>query len=320
MSDEQRIVEIEAFRAGGKSARGITAAQLDEAIASYNSERDPAPLVFGHPESNDPAHGVIASLRREGNKLITGLKNISQDAIEGVKAGKFLNRSIAFWHPDHSANPTPGKWNIRHLGLLGAASPGIPGMSKLAFSADETAIESADAPDTALIFTEDGTTTVVITERKPKVADPKPEGEFVAKTDFDAVQTENERLKSEAKARADADEEARKTANGEFVAEMVKQGRVTPGFKDQIVTALNLLPVQEVQFNADAKGTPADGIREFLKALPEQVTFTTISPTGERQSGPMTAEQITAKANQLVKDGKAVSFEAAVETIEKQGA
>lgn len=136
--------EIEAFRIGPAS-RGIGEAQLDEAIASYNPDDDPAPLVIGHPTNDQPAHGLIAKVRREGVKLLATLKDLSDDVIQGVRSSRFINRSIAFWHPDHPSNPTPGKWNIRHLGLLGAASPGIPGMPRLAFEDGELLAFSAPA-------------------------------------------------------------------------------------------------------------------------------------------------------------------------------
>lgn len=319
MADEAGIVEIEAFRAGGKAARGISQAQLDEAIAVYNGETDPAPLVFGHPKSDAPAHGIIASLRREGNKLITGLKNISEDAIKGVKEGRFLNRSIAFWHPDHSANPTPGKWNIRHLGLLGAASPGIPGMSKLTFSADETVIESEEAPDTAVIFAEEPTATITITEGGTKVAEPKTD--TVDKAEFDAAVAERDRLQKLVDDSAKAAETARKDANTAFVAELIKQGRVAPADKVLFTEILNRLPVEEVSFDADRSGDLVTELKKVLSAAEPRIIFEAISPKGGSEGeANLNVDQITAKANQLVKDGKATSFEAAVELIEQKGA
>lgn len=318
MADEAGIVEIEAFRAGSKAARGITANQIDEAIAAYNGETDPAPLVFGHPKSDAPAHGVIASLRREGNKLITGLKNISEDAIKGVKEGRFLNRSIAFWHPDHSANPTPGKWGIRHLGLLGAASPGIPGMSKLTFSADETAIESEEAPDTAVIFADNPTSTITITEGGTKVADTK---DTVDKAEFDAAVAERDRLQKLVDDSNEAAEKARKDGNAQFVATMIEQGRVLPADKVLFTEILNRLPVEQVSFDADRSGDLGSEFKKALTAAEPRIIFEAVSPRGTSEGGSnLSTDQITAKARKLVEDGKATSFEAAVEMIEQKGA
>jgi hypothetical protein len=321
MADEAPIVEIEAFRAGGKASRGITPAQLDEAIASYTSTSatDPAPLVFGHPESNDPAHGIIATVKREGSKLITGLKNISAEAIQGVKDGKFLNRSIAFWHPDHSANPTPGKWNIRHVGLLGAASPGIPGMSKLTFSADESAIESDQAPDTAVIFAEEATPTVTITS--PKGGKPVADKPELAQEQFDALEAENKRLKDAAEARAIADKTAREAANASFAADLVEQGRITPAMKVLVTETLNRLPVEEVQFDAGTKGSLADEWRKVLGKAEPVIIFEALSPQDARKQAEQDPQAIADKAAVFMAEqeklGRSVSAAEAVAHVTK---
>lgn len=315
MPSEQEIVEIEAFRAGGKSARGISAAQLDEAIAAYNPESDPAPLVFGHPASDAPAHGVIASLRREGNKLITGLRGISRDAIEGVREGRFLNRSVAFWHPDHSANPTPGKWNIRHIGLLGAASPGIPGMAKLTFNADETAIESEAAPDTAVIFAEEPTPAAIIHEGAKPV--PEASEPAISREEYAAVVAERDHLKSAAAETARKAEEQRKADNAAFVAGLIETGKVLPADRVLFTEILNRLPVDEVSFDADRTGGLADELRRALSGAEPRIVFSAVSPKGESSAKPMGVDEITAAAKKMIAEGKALSFEAAVEKIER---
>lgn len=142
-------IEIEVFRVGPAS-RGITECDLDQVVSTYDADAAPAPLVIGHPQHDKPAHGVITKVRRAGAKLYATLRDISQDAVNGVAEGRYLNRSIAFWHPTHEANPTPGRWNVRHLGLLGAASPGIPNMSRLAFTADGAAIVGSSPADPAI--------------------------------------------------------------------------------------------------------------------------------------------------------------------------
>jgi hypothetical protein len=302
--------EIEVFRVG-PSSRGITTAEVDQAISNYADGQ--APLVFGHPKNDDPAHGWVESIRREGAKVFATLRDVSQEAIDKVKAKAFANRSIAFWHPDHSSNPKAGEWGFRHLGLLGAASPGIPGMPALSFSADDTAIEGNEAPEPAVIFAEETTPTVTVTE--PKGA-PKVE---LTQEQFDALEAENKRLKDAADARTKADDEARKAANTAFVDKMVTEGRLLPGHKAVFAELFNRLPVDEVQFDADTKGTLGDELKKILAAASPQIVFEALSPTGEKGGGKLDAAQVKARADQLVKDGKAVSFEAAVEMIESKG-
>jgi hypothetical protein len=313
---EQRTYEIEVFRVG-PSSRGITTKEVDEAITTYDADKAPAPLVIGHPTSDKPAHGWIKALRREGDKLLATIGDVSNDLIDKVKAKAFRNRSIAFWHPEHSANPAAGKWGIRHLGFLGAASPGIPNMKPLSFSADETTIESEDAPEAAVVFAEDKSTPITtITEGGKKVPDPK--DETVAKAEFDAIVAERDELKRQTEAAAKRAEDERKSANAAFVDNLIKEGRVTPGDKVLFTEILNRLPVDEVQFDADRKGGLADELKKALSATEPRVIFSEVSPKGERGDGSkLSADQITAKANQMVKDGKALNFEAAVEAIEK---
>lgn len=330
MADEARTYEIEVFRVG-PSSRGITAKELDEAVTSYDADKAPAPLVFGHPESDKPAHGWVAALRREGDRLLATLKDVSAEAIEKVKAKAFRNRSIAFWHPTHSANPAAGKWGVRHLGLLGAAQPGIPNMTPLRFSADESAIEADEAPEAALVFAEEkGTQTITIEQGGNKVPDPN-KGETVAKTEFDALKAEHEaavaerdRLKTAADAVAAQAENNRKAGNVQFVEDRVKEGRLLPGHKDLFVELLNRLPTEEVQFNAETKGTLEAELKKVLTAAQPQIIFEALSPRGDGIADKTTdAQSIVAKANKMVADAKAggrvLSFEAAVEAIEKKG-
>jgi hypothetical protein len=317
MADEARTYEIEVFRVG-PSSRGITAREVDEAVSTYDAEKSPAPLVFGHPTSDKPAHGWIAGLRREGDKLLATLKDVSAEAIEKVKAKAFRNRSIAFWHPEHSSNPAAGKWGIRHLGLLGAAQPGIPGMKPLTFSADDTAIESEEAPDPAVIFTDKVTDTVIIEE--PKVSDPA----TVDKAEFDAAVAERDRLKAEADARAKKDEQARKDGNAAFVSDMVKEGRVTPGDRDFFTELLNRLPVEEIEFSADDKDTLGNRMRKLLSGAGPTILFSTISPHGDRGKGEDDPQAIADKAvafqAEQSKLGRTISAAEAVAHVTSKGA
>lgn len=322
MSDE-RTYEIEVFRVG-PSSRDITTKEVDEAVATYDAENAPAPLVFGHPTSDKPAHGWVKALRREGEKLFATLTDVSQEAIDKVKAKAFRNRSIAFWHPEHKANPAAGKWGIRHLGLLGAASPGIPGMKPLTFSADDTKIESEEAPAAAIIFGADnGTETITVTEGGPKVPD-QPKGDTVAKTEFDAERAEKERLKAIVDSAAEKAETDRKAANATFVAGLVEQGRVTPGDKVMVTEILNQLPVAEVQFDADRKGDLATEFKAALSAAAPRILFTAVSPKGERDAKGDEPQDIADRAvafqAEQAKLGRSVSAAEAVAHVTSKGA
>lgn len=159
---------IEAFRGGTKASRGITAAQLAE-VAEDDFDANPRGLCFGHPKNDDPAAGRITGAKVEGNSLMVKVTDLADKAIDGIKSGAWLNRSAAFFDPHHEANPRPGKWTLRHVGLLGAAAPGIPGMQPLkqafSFDADGGLLADGDPAD-AVIYAPAPTGTAYVFESK----------------------------------------------------------------------------------------------------------------------------------------------------------
>jgi hypothetical protein len=148
-------VEIEVFRADPRASRGVTADMLAQ-IANEFDTSNPVPICIGHPKSNAPAFGEVKAFRAEGASLFGTLAGKFDKIVDGIKDGSILNRSMAFWPAGHTSNPKPGKIWPRHLGFLGASTPGIPNMPRLdkalAFSADEDAIEAIGDPAPAVIF------------------------------------------------------------------------------------------------------------------------------------------------------------------------
>ena len=102
---------------------------LDTIASNYNPQHDEAPLVIGHPKSNEPAYGWVGEVKRFGNSLFAKAKSIVPEFEQSIKDGLFKKRSIAL-NPDFS---------IRHIGFLGAVPPAVKGMQDLAFnSTDES--------------------------------------------------------------------------------------------------------------------------------------------------------------------------------------
>jgi len=103
---------------------------LDEIVAKFNSSIEQngyiAPLVIGHPASNQPAHDWVERLARRGNILLVSLKELSEGIIEDVRAGKYKKVSVAMY-PD---------FLLRHVGLLGAVQPAVQGLEAISFSDD----------------------------------------------------------------------------------------------------------------------------------------------------------------------------------------
>lgn len=121
---------IEVFKTGTHtSGNGITKtyteADLDNIVSKYNGQKDhEAPLVLGHPATDDPAYGWTKELKRNGQKLLAFVDQIADDIVKGVTDGNWKKVSIALY-PDGL---------LRHIGLLGATPPAIKGLAPVQFA------------------------------------------------------------------------------------------------------------------------------------------------------------------------------------------
>lgn len=287
-------VEVEAFRADTRASKGLTAAHIAEAASLYDGASNPAPLVFGHPTHDSPALGVISGARADGGKLFLKLRNIAEGVVTAVRERRILNRSVAFWAPDHPSNPHPGKYTIRHLGLLGGMAPAIPGMTPLRFSADDSALEpdgeEDHPPEAALVFRADAGTSVI------DVIEPRPEEEpstmptaeelTAANARADAAEAEAARLRTAEETRqrefAAAEVTRRKTEDGATVDALVTAGQVLPTEAADLKTLFEALPTEALAFSA-GQSEPRAALTTFLKALPKRAPGTgqqPITPSG----------------------------------------
>ena len=132
---------IEIFKTGihtdssGKSAE-YSSETLDLISQIYNQRisEDPsfeAPIVKGHPASDDPAYGWVERLARRGTKLLAKIKDLQPEILDEVTHRKFTRLSIAIY-PDMM---------LRHVGLLGAAAPAIKGLKPVSFASEDNFIE-----------------------------------------------------------------------------------------------------------------------------------------------------------------------------------
>lgn len=321
-------IELEVFRADDRASRGISSADIADLASAYDAETSPAPAVIGHPKSDSPAKGIISAFRAEGNKLFATITNLKSDLIEGIKDGSFINRSMAFFGPDHEANPTPGKLAARHLGFLGGSAPGIPGMSPLkkAFSfnaEDELVID--EAPAEAIIFTAAPTPVRTVKEEVPEMAEKKTDEEKAAefKAAEDKIAEDRKALEDERAEFAAQRETSRKAANKGLVDALVTSGRVLPADRDDLEKVFNALDDAELEFSAEDKSFAANKLSDILGKGPKLVDDKgdPISPTGEKETfeagddHSAKANKITAAARDLMKENRALSFSAAVEKV-----
>jgi predicted HNH restriction endonuclease len=124
---------IEICKAGAwmaKNGKRVTLSNgdLDDIIDSYNPADREAPLVFGHPGDNQPAFGWVDKLKRNGNILLAKFKQVPEAVQKLVNAGHYKKVSISLG---------ADKKSLRHVGLLGAVQPAVPGLKDVKFSDTE---------------------------------------------------------------------------------------------------------------------------------------------------------------------------------------
>jgi hypothetical protein len=137
--------DIAIFRAGThRDLHGrdlsFSATDLQQIADSYDPVAARAPMVIGHPKTDDPAYGWVTGLRvDEAGQLRAVLDQVEPAFAGQVRAGRYRNVSASLWPPGHPNNPKPAGWYLRHVGVLGAAAPGVTGLPPIELAADDGA-------------------------------------------------------------------------------------------------------------------------------------------------------------------------------------
>lgn len=142
---------FEIFRTGNHtSSKGAALSFSDRDLAAIAAGYDPAnyeaPIVVGHPKTDNPAYGWVKKLEVKGDRLVAVPGEVAAEFSEMVREGRFKTRSVALYRPDQAGNPTPGQYHLRHVGFLGAEPPAVKGLRAVEFSdADDLCLEFSDA-------------------------------------------------------------------------------------------------------------------------------------------------------------------------------
>ncbi|MCM8625528.1 peptidase [Accumulibacter sp.] len=147
---------MQIFKAGRHTAMSgavlsFSDADLRACAAAYDPAKHEAPIVVGHPQTDDPAFGWIERLDFAGGSLEALPRQIDPAFAELVEAGRFKKISASFYLPEAPGNPVPGVFYLRHVGFLGAQPPAIKGLRPAAFADSEPGlvVEFADWSDLA---------------------------------------------------------------------------------------------------------------------------------------------------------------------------
>ena len=100
----------------------FTQSDLAACVKAYDPSVHEAPLVIGHPKTEDPAWGWVKSLSLNGGDLLAEPDQLDPQFAELVGNGRFKKVSASFYLPDSPNNPKPGTLYLRHVGFRGAAT------------------------------------------------------------------------------------------------------------------------------------------------------------------------------------------------------
>lgn len=147
------------FRPGKHRAACGTVVEFSEddlkrAVAAYSPQTYAAPLVIGHPKTEDRAYGWAESLTYEDGHVVAHPDKVEPQFAELVEQGAYRNRSASWYMPDHPNNPSPGNLYPKHIGFLGAVPPALKGLGDVQFTEGAQPVDfSADpAPELVLEF------------------------------------------------------------------------------------------------------------------------------------------------------------------------
>lgn len=110
---------------------------LQATAAAFSPALSKAPIVIGHPATDDPAQGWIAQLKATERGLFATPAQVDPAFAEAANAGRYGALSAKFYRPLDPNNPVPGVWYLKHVGALGAQNPAVKGLDDPAFAAAE---------------------------------------------------------------------------------------------------------------------------------------------------------------------------------------
>lgn len=295
-------------------------ADLAATAKAYNPELHAAPMVIGHPRHDAPAYGRITAIQFADGFLLGEPSKVDPAFAESVNSGHFDRVSLSLYSPDSPSNPVPGVWYPRHLGFLGAMPPGVKGLGAAQFAEGEKGIvEFGDWNDRliARLFRNiknhligtvgqeqadkvlDEWDLQAITEEalrpelpaepvNPGFAEPAREEPGMTPEELAAREADLKKREQLLNARAAT---SAHTANVSFCEGLVKEGKLLPAMKGQVVAILDFAEGLEenntIEFGeGDAKKTApvAETLRGLLSSYPKIIEFAELG-AGEIPAG-----------------------------------
>lgn len=228
----------------------VTGADLIAMAAAYNAGAWQAPVVIGHPETDDPAWGWVlsAGIRDDGLHLEIEVLPEMADLIE---SRRYQNVSLALWAADAAGNPTPGVWGIKHLGFLGAVPPAVKGLNPVRLNADGA-----------------GADTLLVTFKDPAMSDSN------SMSTVQLAEREQALAAREQALAARERELLRSNLQAEFGAH-VAAGRIAPADVPGLVELAERLTTAPVVTLSEGQKPALDVLRNFVSGIAPRVALGT---------------------------------------------
>ncbi|MDR1063045.1 MAG: hypothetical protein LBL48_03810 [Azoarcus sp.] len=334
---------IEIFRAGTHTGDDGRAWRfLDDDLRAIATAYDPAlseaPIVVGHPSTDAPAYGWVASVTFSDGRLSIAARDVEPQFAEMVKARRFSKRSAAFYPPEHPSNPAPGQWYLRHVGFLGAQPPAIKGLKEIRFADAAPVVFAEDLPATHSAVRRAAPRTaappwgaanevsVGAIDSHPNMHKEHPmsneteislaatEAKFAeADAARQAAQAEVAALKAQIAQFTEARRIERHAAHVSFAEAQIAAGRLLPKDKIEAIAVLDALseaaPVEFAEGDATKKISLVEFIKNLIAATPPAVQFGEFAPgtAGSRRASEMTDVELDAAARRYAAE-KSVSY------------
>ena len=309
---------IRIFRAGTfTSLEGtkvsFAAADLVAIAAAYDADADPAPLVIGHPKTDDPAYGWVGSLAVDGDMLVATPSRVVPSFAETVREGSYAKVSAQFYPPGHPASPNPDGYYLKHVGFLGAHAPGVKGLGTVSL---------ADGDGDPLV-------TIDFTPAQEKIVpEPKKDGELSFAEQKTALDEREATLDAREKALAKTARDDRHKDHVSFAESMVAAATLAPagkgllvGLLDQLGDAVDVVSFGETE--AD-KMTPVAAMKKLLGGAKPLVSLGEAAGADKLAPGEVDPAEVARQAQSFAeaeaKEGRTVTIAAAVRHVMKKEA
>lgn len=233
----------------------LTDADIAAIGAAYDPARYQAPVVIGHPETDDPAWGWVLAASAAPDGLWLDVELLPEMAAL-IEQGRYRAVSVSLWLPDAPGNPSPGVWSLKHLGYLGAVPPAVKGLAPTQLNAARRSAQ--------------GVVTITLAEQ----AIPDIDKETTMSDTDQSVQLAEREAAIAAREREIALRE-RALACAAYAQELdahIAAGRILPAEKPDLIALMERLDgAAAVTLAQGAEQSPLDVLRAFLARLPARV-------------------------------------------------